>query len=128
MTRSKLTRIVLFRSQESSSASSSIAKNALHGTHATIHWIPLDMDVAGHVPCAVAQSAPVRLIAFLAFGVALIIGLIALAQAHRKATYHGRSLLEWRAAAFDTSAGVRDTAAYALTRLEPASPRELAAM
>ena len=75
-----------------------------------------------------AQSVPARLIAFLTCAVALIIGLIALAGAHRKATYHGRSLLEWRAAAFDTSAGVRDTAAYALTRLEPASPRELAAM
>ena len=69
-----------------------------------------------------------KLIVLLACGVAVTIGLISSVQAHRKVVYHGRSLVEWQAALFDTSAGVRDTAVYALTRLTPASPSALAAV
>jgi HEAT repeat protein len=80
----------------------------------------------------VAQSArpsvPVRLIAFLGCAVALTIGLITWAQAHRRVVYHGRTLVEWQAALFDTSAGVRDTGAYALGRLVPTGPRAMAAV
>jgi vesicle coat complex subunit len=69
-----------------------------------------------------------KLVASLVCAVAVTIGLISYGQAHRKAVYHGRSLFEWQAALFDTSAGVRDTAAYALTRLVSSSPSALAAV
>jgi HEAT repeat protein len=75
---------------------------------------------------SVRASGTLKLIVFLACAVGLTIGLISYGQAHRQVVYHGRSLTEWQAALFDTSAGVRDTAAYALTRLAPADPRTLA--
>jgi HEAT repeat protein len=59
---------------------------------------------------------------------ALVAGVIALlehARERRHTVYHGRSLAEWLVAIDDAQAGVRDTAAYALTRLVPAFPAAL---
>jgi len=59
---------------------------------------------------------------------ALAAGVIALlehARERRHTVYHGRSLAEWLAAIDERQAGVRDTAAYALTRLVPAFPAAL---
>jgi HEAT repeat protein len=70
-----------------------------------------------------AQEAMI-LVALLALA-AGVIGLLEYAHGRRRTVYHGRSLAEWLAALGDTRAGVRDTAAYALTRLVPASPAEL---
>jgi HEAT repeat protein len=59
---------------------------------------------------------------------ALAAGVIALlehARERRHTVYHGRSLAEWLLAIGDPHAGVRDTAAYALTRLVPAFPSAL---
>ena len=69
-----------------------------------------------------SQFGPKRLIAALAIFVAVMIGLIVVAGEHRRRLYHGRTIAEWQTAMLDTSAGVRDTAAYALTRLAPMSP------
>jgi HEAT repeat protein len=62
---------------------------------------------------------------------ALAAGVIALlehARERRHTIYHGRSLAEWLVAIGDAHAGVRDTAAYALTRLVPAFPAALPAV
>ena len=59
---------------------------------------------------------------------ALAAGVIALlehARERRHTVYHGRSLAEWLVAIDERQAGVRDTAAYALTRLAPAFPSAL---
>jgi HEAT repeat protein len=59
---------------------------------------------------------------------ALAAGVIALlehARERRHTVYHGRSLAEWLVAIDERQAGVRDTAAYALTRLVPAFPSAL---
>jgi HEAT repeat protein len=58
----------------------------------------------------------------------LAAGVIALLEHARErghTVYHGRSLAEWLVAIGDAHAGVRDTAAYALTRLVPAFPAAL---
>jgi HEAT repeat protein len=67
--------------------------------------------------------------------VSMVVGLLALAtgviallehaRERRHTVYHGRSLAEWLVAIGDAHAGVRDTAAYALTRLVPAFPAAL---
>jgi HEAT repeat protein len=54
-----------------------------------------------------------------------VIGLLEYARERRHTVYHGRTLAEWLTALSDARAGVRDTAAYALTRLVAASPRAL---
>src|SRR5579862_1670207 len=75
-----------------------------------------------HRPCRA------RDVLTLASALALAVGVIALLEyAHERGrtVYHGRSLTEWLVALDDTRADVRDTAAYALTRLAPASPSAL---
>jgi HEAT repeat protein len=62
--------------------------------------------------------------ALLAFA-AGVIALLEHARESRHTVYHGRSLAEWLVAIGDAHAGVRDTAAYALTRLVPAFPAAL---
>jgi HEAT repeat protein len=63
-------------------------------------------------------------VALLAFA-AGVIALLEQARERRHTVYHGRSLAEWLAAIDERQAGVRDTAAYALTRLVPAFPAAL---
>jgi HEAT repeat protein len=64
------------------------------------------------------------LVSLLAFA-AGVIGLLEYARERRRTAYHGRTLTEWLAALGDPHAAVRDTAAYALTRLVPAFPAAL---
>jgi len=66
----------------------------------------------------------VTLITLLALAVG-VIGLLQYARERRRTVYHGRSLAEWLVALGDARADVRDTAAYALTRLAPAFPAAL---
>jgi HEAT repeat protein len=66
----------------------------------------------------------ITLVALLALA-AGVIGLLEYARERRRTVYHGRSLAEWLVALGDAHAGVRDTAAYALTRLVPAFPAAL---
>jgi HEAT repeat protein len=68
-----------------------------------------------------APRTSTRFFVLLTAGVVGTLALITAWDAHRRTVYHGRSLDEWLAALDDSSAGVRDTAAYALTRLSPQS-------
>src|SRR5579863_9939629 len=69
----------------------------------------------------------ITIASLLAFAVGLI-GLLEFARERKRTVYHGRTLTEWLAALHDPRADVRDTAAYALTRLVPGSPAELPAV
>jgi HEAT repeat protein len=66
----------------------------------------------------------ITIVSVLAFAVG-VIGLLEYVRERRRTVYHGRTLTEWLAALGDARAGVRDTAAYALTRLVAISPRAL---
>ncbi len=66
----------------------------------------------------------IALVSLLALA-AGVIALLEYARDRRRTVYHGRTLAEWLAALGDARAGVRDTAAYALTRLVPAFPAAL---
>jgi HEAT repeat protein len=72
---------------------------------------------------AVARDA-LTLVVLLALA-AGVIGILEYARDSRRTIYHGRSLAQWLTALESTHAGVRDTAAYALTRLVPALPTAL---
>jgi HEAT repeat protein len=73
------------------------------------------------------RRAAIAIMSVLGFA-AGVIGLVEYVRDKRRMTYHGRSLAAWFAALGDTHAGVRDTAAYALTVLVPESPDALPAV